>query len=819
MIWLQIFLSLALAFSFATAGLKDVIANQPSHPQATNQQTYLSLVLRQAPYQESQGILDTDFAGTGWATADFYGQDYGVAMATQTDGKFLVVGFNHYAYYDSNLALARYNPDGSLDTSFGRQGLVSINFGTSSNPGNAILVQPDGKILVAGKTGYDSAKDFAIARFNTDGNLDPSFSGDGWVSTDLGSTYDEINALTLQPDGRILVAGLRGEDFAVARYLSDGSLDPSFDSDGWLTTDFGASEVGNAIALLPDGRFVVAGLTHIETTLFALARYYPDGSLDSSFGVAGRLTLDFGFDSSALNAVAVLQDGRIITAGSAFDYVLYDQNFCLLRLNPDGSLDPSFGDSGLVTTDFGGIDSAQSMLLGADGQITLAGYSNTDFALARYLPNGDLDDTFGLHGIVTADFDSSDEFAYAAAFQGDDKIIVAGYTFGAHHDFAVARFDPSGSLDTTFGLSGWVTTDFYCTDYGYDMALQPDGKMVVAGFTIGFTDDFALARFNPDGTLDPSFGDQGLLTTDFGPDDQANAIALQPDGKLVVVGISRSDFALARYLPDGSLDPSFDSDGRVTTYFSYRYDRAEELAIQSDGKIVVVGLVADGYLGVARYNPDGSLDTGFATGGLATSEYPFGYAITLQPDGKILVGGGEDDIVLLRYNPDGSLDTTFSSDGIVITDISGFSESAHTIALLPDGKILVAGGTNNGVDVDLALVRYLPDGSLDPTFGIDGIVTSDHGGFEIGQDMLLQPDGKIVIAGYTLGADWFYMLVRYTPDGSLDPTFGVAGWVITDFGPGRDFGMSIARQPDGKIVVGGAISNETGFDLGVARYK
>ena len=298
----------------------------------------------------------------------------------------------------------------------------------------------------------------------------------------------------------------------------------------------------------------------------------------------------------------------------------------------------------------------------------------------------------------------------------------------------------------------------------------------------------------------------------------AHSAALQPDGKIVVVGHSRTDFALARFNPDGSLDTGFGDNGKVITSFSSEYETARAVAIQADGKIILVGLAGD-YIAVVRYNADGSLDTDFAVGGLATSVPGFGNAVVVQPDGKIVVAGGIGDMVVLRYLPDGSLDATFDGDGMVIMDISGNSESASAVTLHPDGRIIVAGGTFNGVETDFALLCLNPDGSLDTSFGVDGLVTSDHGSSESGRGMVLQPNGKIVIAGLITGADWYFALARYNPDGSLDTTFGMDGWVVTDFGDGRDFGQAVALQSDGKILVAGAISNETGFDLGIARYK
>jgi len=216
-----------------------------------------------------------------------------------------------------------------------------------------------------------------------------------------------------------------------------------------------------------------------------------------------------------------------------------------------------------VTTDFGGSDYGFSVALQPDGKIVVAGYAGGDFALARYNSDGALDTSFGSGGKVTTDFGGSyHPDGFSVALQPDGKIVVAGYAGG---DFALARYNSDGALDTSFGSGGKVTTDFGGSDAGYSVALQPDGKIVVAGYA-GL--DFALARYNSDGALDTSFGTGGKVTTDFsGGRDVGYSVALQPDGKIVVAGYAGVDFALARYNSDGALDTSFGSGGKVTTDF------------------------------------------------------------------------------------------------------------------------------------------------------------------------------------------------------------------------------------------------------------
>jgi len=284
---------------------------------------------------------------------------------------------------------------------------------------------------------------------------------------------------------------------------------------------------------------------------------------------------------------------------------------------------------------------------------------------------------------------------------------------------AVVLFLPAaqaapGDLDPAFGSGGKVITDFGASDLGHGIAVQSDGKIVVAGETNPYSDDFALARYDANGSLDPSFGSGGKVQTDFGFDNGefAYAVAIQNDGKIVAAGggfspSTLTDFALARYNADGSLDASFGGGGKIVTHLQ-RTEYANGVAIQPDGKIVAVGATRQ------STSVDG---------------YDFG---------------------VVRYNPNGSLDTTFAGSGFVITPFSSIADSASAVVIQPDGKILVVGFGNNAPGTGgFALARYNPDGSLDASFDSDGKVLSDFGA---GDGVALQPDGKILVAGAPLRA-------------------------------------------------------------------
>jgi uncharacterized delta-60 repeat protein len=375
--------------------------------------------------------------------------------------------------------------------------------------GNAVAVQADGKIVVAGAAmGTDVyCNDWggclALARYNTDGSLDTGFGTGGTVITEVGfEDGSEGFAVVLQPDSKIVVAGSAiWGGFVLARYNSNGSLDTGFGWGGYVTTSFTTFTednrgYGHAVALQPDGKIVVAGYTN-GSSYIALARYNSDGSLDTGFGDGGKVMSDFDKCNGVEGyAMALQSDGKVLVAGDCEPINNNNEAFLLVRYNSDGSLDTGFGNGGIVTTDFSwNEDEGHAVMLQADGKIVVAGGmstypNNIDFELARYYSDGSLDAGFGKSGKVTTDFFGRDDYGYAVALQGDGKIVVAGSSGG---DFALARYNSDGSLDAGFGTGGKTTTDFGGDDDGgYAVALQTDGKIVVAGSSGG---DFVLARY------------------------------------------------------------------------------------------------------------------------------------------------------------------------------------------------------------------------------------------------------------------------------------------------------------------------------------
>lgn len=403
-----------------------------------------------------------------------------------------------------------------------------------------------------------------------------------------------------------------------------------------------------------------------------------------------------------------------------------------------------------------------------------------------------------------------------------------------------------GSLDSTFGVNGKVTTSLRtsnCPDYAHSAILQADGKILVAGRSSNCSNnDFGLVRYNSDGTLDNTFGTGGKVITDFGSAiDDCNSVALQPDGKIVAAGcanVSTLDFALIRYNSNGTVDNAFGSSGKVSTDFGGSDDKINTVIVQADGRIVVGGTSSDNSdnnFAMARYSTYGTLDNTFGTGGKVITDFvtnsDYGNSLIMQTDGKLLLAGNNANgsnssdyvFALVRYNSNGTLDNSFGTNGKVTTDFGVYKDYGNSVAIQADGKIIV-GGTVDFVN-DYALARYNSNGTLDNTFGLGGKVTSHlvTNRQYYGASVAVQMDGKIILAGNSsANNNKDFSMIRYNSNGSVDSTFGVVGEVFTDFGSIDDMAFSLIIQADGKLFLAGQSNTGTGgvtnVDFAVARY-
>jgi len=554
----------------------------------------------------TNGSLDSSFSDDGMQVTMLgtVGKAMAHAVTIQDNGKIVIAGTG-YNTHDYDFVVARYNENGSLDTGFNAGIPELTDIGGSQDYAFDIRIQADGKIVAGGNghllTPGGANSEFTLARYNADGTPDSSFDADGKLTTAILYGNDFINSIAVQTDGKIIACGYcrtgSGTDNALARYNSDGSLDTSFDDDGRLTIFYGSSpDQANAMALQDDGKILVAG---DFGTSSALVRYKPNGDLDSNFGEKGKVLNG----QTQAKAISVQNDGKILVVGSIQPY------HAIWRYTSDGHPDTAFGNKGMTIT---GISDANAIAVQQDGKIIVAGETFSTvpyFAVARYNNNGSPDSSFGLDGIVVTNFDTSHKYVSvnAMALQADGKIVVAGSTsknsvIGSAF-FALARYTTLGSLDTSFDGDGKQMISpgnayNQCTALG----IQNDGKIIASGST-GYNDtyisEFAIARFNSDGSLDNEFGTNGIATTNFGNSyNYAFANTLQPDGKILVAGSSNlgSDFAVARYNGDGSLDHSFDGDGKliidIWDYYNptnvHMNEEANAIAVYND-RIYIAG--------------------------------------------------------------------------------------------------------------------------------------------------------------------------------------------------------------------------------------
>jgi uncharacterized delta-60 repeat protein len=373
---------------------------------------------------------------------------------------------------------------GDLDTSFGSGGKKTVSFG-GTDAARVVLVQPNGRVVAAG--GGAPASSFCVVRLRAaNGTLDPTFGSGGKRVVDFGGDDESVHGAALQPDGKIVLAGDSRLQVAVARLKANGALDTTFDGDGRKILNWGALGRATAVVVAPNGKILLGGFSGPEGGNIQVARLKPNGALDATFATGGIATIDFGGDDFG-EAMARQADGRILVAGRSTA-----AGAVVARLRATGALDPDFGGDGRVTLPGGG--SASAVLVQPDRRIIVAGNASGSAAMTvtRLKPDGTPDMTFGSAGTAAVDFGSLADLLGGAVLQPDGRIVIAGYT-QATEDVAVARLNANGSPDATFGAAGKATVDFGVATFGNAVARAPNGRIVVAGQRTG-GDDFAVAR-------------------------------------------------------------------------------------------------------------------------------------------------------------------------------------------------------------------------------------------------------------------------------------------------------------------------------------
>jgi len=716
-------------------------------------------------------------------------------LALAPDGK--IVGLAATA---SDSFLFRLNTDGTLDTDtdgvpsshFDHDGIAHLNFGNASEFWNRIAVAADGSVVAVGNvvpTVSDSPV-AAVARFTPLGVADTSFDGDGLRTVPLGTALSSGQDIGIDPTtGRIVITAVArgGASFqpavAVARLLpANGALDNSFSGDGkvliLLDQDGGAPI---ALVVQPNGKIVVAARHDIQTNAGdrpMFLRFTTGGVLDSTFGSGGILE-STATDSLDPRTLLAAGGGSLVSTATGFD------GLGVMRITSGGVLDSTFGTGGVVRQGGPGDGSSIKAALTTGGSILLLGEATlgaaaSDLFVLKLTSSGTPDDTFAaglkaqLHDFGTG------AAANAVAVAGSGRILLAGGRQNASgSDFVVRGVLPNGYSDPGFA-GGEIAVDFGTTsEEAFAVAPAGGGQVVAAGCADcdGVAPDFAVARFDADGQPDGGFGTDGLVRLTFGTNlaENATAVAVQGNGKVVVAGSVNGDFAVARLTTSGLPDNTFSGDGKVRTDItSGSGDGAADVVIQSDGKILVAGTRAV---------------------------------------------GGSTRFAIVRYTSAGVLDTTFSGDGKQVLAVGLNNSEATSIMVRPDGKIVVVGKAFGGPQAEIAIVRLLSNGSPDTTFSGDGRATIPVGTLDaIVADAALAAGNKVVVGGFNGNGD--LMIVRLTAAGALDTSFGGDGAEETQLLGAAD-GRSVAIQPsDGKILLAGESPNRLGTEeMALVRYN
>lgn len=438
---------------------------------------------------------------------------------------------------------------GTLDSSFGKNGKIKKPLGA----GSAIAVQSNGKIVV---TSNSFLSGFLVVRYDQSGHIDKHFGVDGIASAFPGGLATSV---VIKPSGKIYAAGYANKNFAVAKFNNNGTLDNSFGNNGEVSTNF-LGDFDDAFALLvqPDSKIIAAGIAYEpngnDESRIALARYNTDGSLDSSFNFTGKVAKHVSVNGFDYCTSAALQtDGKIIAVGYSHNTTTND-DYMLVRFKPNGKIDSSFGTNGVTFTDFGGDDLANGVALQSDGKIVVVGYTHdqnfiSKIVLARYATNGKPDKTFGTNGSVILDFNTNFATGNAVTIQSDDKILVAAFV-AYNNNFTVLRFNKDGSRDNSFGENGRAGFDVGTNSSANAIALQPDNKIVVTGEA---SNNIVVVRLNNDAQTENVIADNSSLVS---IKDIATNIQIFPNPVKNVLHITglKSDYAtISVYNTEGKL--------------------------------------------------------------------------------------------------------------------------------------------------------------------------------------------------------------------------------------------------------------------------
>jgi len=794
------------------------------------------------------GDLDPTF-GSGGTLRFPYTQQIGTetianGVIAQSDGKMVVVGSTGPRDNPStDFFVARFNADGSMDRSFGVGGVVRTDVSKGgADAAYGVIVGGNGKITVVGSAVEGAETEAAFVRYNPNGTLDTSFSGDGIRTTGYAGRADIAYDVLIDSAGRIVFVGATGSDFLIGRLKSNGDKDTSFNGDGLDQAGFGGTEAARGVAVLPNGNIVAGGFTTNGAggSDLAAVLYNPTtGNRVSGFGTDGKRKVDLFGQFDVGWGVAVDSAGRIILGGTTD--VGFNDSIAAVRLNAtNAALDTSFGGDGIVIAASGdrvGSNAEGGGVFTAGNVVTIAGgwLWNEDTqsperqsTVARFTSSGTPDNSYGPGGAGV--FRVGGTIVGIGPAPGGDTVYAQRFPISA--GIGVSRLNSSGTAKAGFGEDGEGTATlpsvFGREDTPTSLVLLPDGRALLPGT---YLKQLSLIRYNANGSIDTGFGKNGRVLVDVpqfstDPDQHIEFLPtganLQPDGRLLVDGtmVDGRDIAVGgavvRFNTNGTLDQTFGGGDGILTAPTPDDSGSDGLRVLPDGKFILVIDDAGFNFTYVRYNADGTPDTSFQPFRFDPEDghTASGPIIEFTPDGK-LIGGGtdegpQDDVTtaLFRLNIDGTLDTTFSGDGVLFDypdgtpgdELPGNARTSPSVAVQSDGALLLSFQANIDSDFepttgDVGLMRIAADGTVDSSFGNGGTVTLDFGGIDVPSGVpVLQGDGKILVPARKLapGERFFdrdralqFGVARLNTDGTPDQSFGNGGAVVHTFGVGE----------------------------------
>lgn len=775
------------------------------------------------------------------------------------------------------LLITFYSNSQILDSTFGINGGIIEKSNSTSSSYDRLFdakMQTDGKIVYVGRSVLNSS---FVARTNIDGTLDSTFNFNGVKFLDITTS---IVALSIQTDGRIVVTGINN----VYRLNSDGSLDLSFSDDGILI--FTPNIFTSNVYVQPDNKILVIGrIFDFGKNNFFISRLNQDGSYDINFGTNGILIQSIGTESDLALDIALQTDGKIIVTGNSKNGLVY--GFATVRLNSNGIIDTSFGNLGIALYSNTGQKTPRSIGVQTDGKIIVVGNADNTLLVLRYNNNGTLDANFDTDGIlnttipITTSIPNSQFVDNKAelSIQSSGKLLIS---LTSQDDFGLVQLNSNGSLDTTFGTNGITLLNNVNIEKTSFLILKPNGKIVIGGVsnnvgntnykiisnivssngifesssyfntftscdrvrslivqssgkTLVLSDSYntgngntqILTRYNTDGSLDLTFGVNGIIENLFA---DLNLFQ-QPDGKFLICNY----YEIQRYSVDGILDTTFGNNG--STEFILQnpnpVDIIDNIVITSDSKI----LLAIDYLqgnkisfGVLKLNSNGSIDTTFGVNGFATARFntfasddiEFAASICINSLNEIIVSGysrlnvqvpqttSTSSLGILKFNQNGTLNTSFGINGKYSMLNNEFLYPNNIISL-PNNQFIINSITNlSGLRKSISM-KFNSNGSLDNSFGTNGIVNDTN----FNNDMIVQNDGKILKTGSLNNQ---MSTTRFNSNGSLDNTFGNLGHLTTNVNS-ESKSNTIYQTINNQFLIGGyTITNQNVIKYAIARY-